>query len=226
MYRNHSKLISAMLLVAAAFVRAQSPYEVAPNNYQLELENPYVRISRARYAPGDKLPVHTHPANPTVFVYLTDAGAIRFSHVTPEFTVERNPVTAGGVRYHTGAAETHTVEYLGSKQSEFLRVELKTERPDKKGQHIRMPVDDSRSFENSQLRINRVTCAAQQPCPGSEFPMVVVSLRPGGGGQAVWYEAGQTVRNNSAEAVRQIRIELKTKPAIEGASPAPHHDQH
>src|SRR5258708_261515 len=48
---------------------AQSPYTVSPKNYRLELENAWVRVSSAMFAQGDKLPVHDHPARPTVFVY-------------------------------------------------------------------------------------------------------------------------------------------------------------
>ena len=80
-----------LFVLGGSSVMAQDPYVVAPKNYSLEFENDSVRVSRAMLAPGDKLPVHDHPANPTVFVYLTDGGPIRFTHVQPEFTVERPP---------------------------------------------------------------------------------------------------------------------------------------
>src|SRR5437016_4772055 len=101
-------------------------------------------------APVVLLPVHDHPARPTVFVYLTDGGAIRFTHIQPEFTAERPRVREGGIRFHTGAKETHVVEYLGDAPSEYLRIELKTEWPEKKSQHVRMAPDDLKPFENSQ----------------------------------------------------------------------------
>ena len=79
-----------LLLAAVAYpAAAQNPYTTASKNYRLEFENESVRVSRAMFAPGDKLPVHDHPGNPTVFVYLTDGGPIRFTHVEPAFTVER-----------------------------------------------------------------------------------------------------------------------------------------
>ena len=109
----HSTTLPLPLFAATYAGMAQSPYTVCPKNYRLELENDWVRVSRAMFAQGDKLPVHDHPARPTVFVYLTDGGPIRFTHIQPEFTAERPAVREGGIRFHTGAKETHVVEYLG-----------------------------------------------------------------------------------------------------------------
>lgn len=113
-------IVTTILLLGAAAcpAAAQNAYETAPRNYRLEFENESVRISRAMFAPGDKLPVHDHPGNPTVFVYMTDGGPIRFTHVKPAFTAERRAVKEGAIRYHTGAKETHIVEYMGDAPSE------------------------------------------------------------------------------------------------------------
>src|SRR5437016_11952360 len=148
MYQHN--ILKLLLAAAICAGMAQNPYTVRPKNYRLELENDWVRVSRAMFAPGDKLPVRDHPARPTVFVYLTDGGAIRFTHIQPEFTAERPRVREGGIRFHTGAKETHVVEYLGDAPSEYLRIELKTEWPEKKSQHVRMAPDDLKPFENSQ----------------------------------------------------------------------------
>jgi hypothetical protein len=159
---------------------AQNPYTISPKNYRLEFENDWVSVSRAMFAPGDKIPVHDHPARPAVYVYLTDGGPIRFTHVQPQFTAERPSVKAGGIRFHLGAKETHVVEYLGSEPSEYVRIELKTDRPDKTPQHIRIPADDQRPFENSQIRISRSTCEAHRACAQLEYRAVVVSLNDRG----------------------------------------------
>src|ERR1700732_4892986 len=65
--------IRTVLLIAAATfpAAAQNPYKVSPKNYRLEFENDWVSVSRAMLAPGDKLPVHDHPARPAVSAYLT-----------------------------------------------------------------------------------------------------------------------------------------------------------
>jgi hypothetical protein len=69
-----------LTLLLTLFV-TQDPYQRAPENFQLEFENAWTRVSRVTFRPGDKIPEHDHPAFPTVYVYLTDAGPARFSHV-------------------------------------------------------------------------------------------------------------------------------------------------
>jgi hypothetical protein len=209
----HSNIAALLFFGATYSGLAQNPYTVCPKNYRLELENDWVRVSRAMFAPGDKLPVHDHPARPTVFVYLTDGGPIRFTHIQPEFTAERPAVREGGIRFHTGAEETHVVEYLGDAPSEYLRIELKTERPDKKSQHVRMARDDRRPFENSQIRVSRSLCAEKRECAPLEYPGLVVRLNER---SVSWYEAGRAIKNESDEMSRQIRIELKTSPLAGG----------
>ena len=203
-------ITTLLLLAATAYpASAQNPYTTAPKNYRLEFENESVRVSRAMFAPGDRLPVHDHPGNPTVFVYLTDGGPIRFTHVEPAFTVERPAVKEGAIRYHTGAKETHIVEYMGDAPSEYLRIELKTERPEKETQHIRIAADDQTPFENGQLRISRSHCPAQHRCPVAKYPAVIVTLNDR---SVSWYEAGSAFKNAKDETARQILVELKTKP--------------
>ncbi len=200
-----------LLLFAAAYpVAAQSPYSVAPKNYRLEFENESVRVSRASFFVGDRLPIHEHPAAPTVFVYLTDGGRIRFTHISPTFTAERAPVERGGIRFHSGAKETHLVDYLGDQPSEYLRIELKTERPDKQVQHVRIAATDHKPFENGQLRISRSLCAGRDSCGHFEYAAVIVNLSDR---SVAWHTAGSTVTNEKDDAALQVRIELKTKPA-------------
>ena len=101
MYHGIYKVtLSAALILPGV---AQNPYTVSPKNYRLVLENHWVSVSRAMFAPGDKITVHDHPARPAVYVYLTDGGPIRFTHIQPQFTAERPSVKASGIRFHTGA---------------------------------------------------------------------------------------------------------------------------
>jgi hypothetical protein len=204
MYQKFTFALLALFIVCPA--RAQNPYITAPANYQLVFENESVRVSRAVFAPGDRLPVHDHPGDPTVFVYLTDGGPIRFTHVKPAFTVQRPAVQAGAIRYHTGAKETHIVEYLGDTPSRYLRIELKTERPEK-AQHIRIAASDSRPFENAQVRISRSECPPESDCAVTTYPAVIVNLNDG---TASWHEAGSAFRNASKEASQLVRVQLKS----------------
>jgi hypothetical protein len=52
--------IPFLAMSLAAVAAAQNPYENLPRNYQLELENGYVRVSRVKYFPGDKLAVRRY----------------------------------------------------------------------------------------------------------------------------------------------------------------------
>jgi hypothetical protein len=82
--------VTRCLVLFAAFASgfALDPYKLLTRNYSLELENAYVRVSRVKYS-GEPLPEHSHPSIPTVYVYLTDGGPIRFIHKTPKFELER-----------------------------------------------------------------------------------------------------------------------------------------
>jgi hypothetical protein len=143
------------LLAVAVMARAQQPYSKLPQNYTLAFENESVRISRVKYSPGDKLPVHSHPSIPTVYVYLNDGGPIRFVHKTPQVTITRDAVKAGQVRFNRNArVETHETEYLGNSASEYLRVELKTT-PGPQHQDTRLVEDADFPWEDPQLRISR-----------------------------------------------------------------------
>jgi hypothetical protein len=147
-------LRTTALFALAVLACAQQPYSTLPKNYTLEFENQWVRISRVKYSPGDRLPVHSHPSIPTVYVYLTDGGPIRFTHISPKFTIERPAVRAGGVRFNRNAkVETHETEYLGASPSEYLRIELKTiPGPPHRDARLRTAADFP--WEDSQARIS------------------------------------------------------------------------
>ena len=143
------------LTALALLANAQDPYATLPRNYRVEFENDAVRVSRVKYAPGDRLAVHSHPSIPTVYVYLTDGGPIRFIHKTPQLTLERPRVKAGGVRFNRNAqVETHEVEYLGDAPSEYLRIELKNT-PGPRHRDARLRNEEDFPWEDPQVRISR-----------------------------------------------------------------------
>jgi hypothetical protein len=208
-----SLLLSAVLIaLAASAAGAQEPTAAAPKNYRLEFENDFVRVIRATLAPRDHVPVHQHPTLPTVYVYLTDAGPTRFTHITPSYTIERRPVRAGGVRYNRNAhIETHVVDNLSDMASEYLRIELKTT-PDSPHPDARIAPEDTTPVEDAQVRITRHACAAGAACESPARPSVVVSWTDR---TVTWFEPGVTAprRNSTPSALQQIWIELKTRPA-------------
>lgn len=212
-----------MFPLTCAALLAQDPYSVAGNHYHLVFENPWVRATRVIYGPHETAPVHNHPPTPvTVYVYVTDGGIMRFHHVTGEhvagFTIDRKPVKAGGIRVAHGAPETHTVEYLGDQLTEYARIELRTGPIDRPTRDVRLMPDSfdkpsaaGNQFENGQLRIIRVLCAANEKCPASEHasdPAVVVVLSGERKGEILW---SPPILDGPME---QVRIELKTPPVV------------
>ena len=132
------------------------------------------------------------------------------------FTIDRKPVKAGAIRVAHGAAETHTVKYLGDELTEYARIELRTEPIDRPERDVRLPplVSDQpllaqQQFENGQLRIVRIRCQEGQLCPPSAHagdPAVVVIVKGPRQGEILWSPEPQT------GPMEQVRIELKSPP--------------
>jgi quercetin dioxygenase-like cupin family protein len=188
---------------------AQDPFVAAKDHYRLEFENDWVQVSRVSYGPHETAPVHDHPAVPTVYVYMTDGGPIRFSH-DKIGVIERPAVKAGQIRFARPNIERHEVEYLGDAPCEYLRIQLKTEPLDIPARDIRLapaPHANKVEFENAQLRILREYCAPDQACAGqaSPNPAVLVSLESR---RVQWVEPGKS----ASAPGDSIRIELVSKP--------------
>lgn len=225
-----------------AFVLAQilllaPAQEAPPSAYRPEFENARVRVTRVRYAPHEKIASHDHPENATDYIYLRDSGPVRFIHTAEEpFTLVRPPVKAGGFRITRGAKETHSVESLSGVPTEYLRIELKGLTVDRQLFRGRFPPETRAArrrvaqkvrYEDKQVRITRVTCAARKTCAGlsaGKDASLLVALTPawlksaGGGaevtlalGQTVWSEAGAAppFTNASDKPAEFLRIDLK-----------------
>lgn len=119
--------IRLLVMIAVVVVtRAQDPLKTLPDAYTRVFENSAVDVIRAYYRPHEKLTVHDHSQFPTVYVYLSSSGPVRFTHVEQNpFTMVRRPLQMGMFRVSPGRLEKHQVENLGDIPSEFLRVELK-----------------------------------------------------------------------------------------------------
>ena len=218
-------LLACCYLFFPVAVRGQNPYRVAANHYRLIMENQWIRATRVTYAPGESAPVHDHPkGGAIIYVYMTDAGVMRFRHVEddlPAHIAERPPVKAGSLRLANGTAESHSVEYLGNTPSEYIIIELRT------SEHFaykRLPpvaLDPAKSisqvqFEDEQIRVVRVSCAAGERCPESGHPhdpAVVTVLTGPERGAVKW------APERLAGPMQQIRFELKSLP---GGNPATH----
>jgi len=225
-----------ILLIAAttsaAVVYAQDPLTAYPHNYKLILENEQVRVLRCHYGPHEKVGVHNHSDFPTVYVYLSDSGEVRFTHVEEHaFVMTRPPVKAGAFRVSPGRPERHTVENLSDLPSDYLRIELKqiplhgTLRP-KRGEAL---LDLSKTrieavFHDPQMMIERVICTASAPCavPAAKSPSLLVAISASAlttvskrqlqAGEILWLPASGalTVSTVSAAPAQLLRIVFPT----------------
>ena len=136
------------------------------------------------YAPHEKLPVHDHSPFPTVYVYLSDSGPVRFSHVEKvPFAIVRKPLRAGAFRVSPGRIERHEVENLGDVPTDFLRVELKRvplgldALAYRSGQSFDSTLPGIRSeFTSPQFSIERiVSTGAAQQLPG-DTPSLLIAI--------------------------------------------------
>lgn len=239
------QLIVCLLAIAAL---AQDPTKVASDAYKTEFENEYVRVQRVHYAPHSKIPEHDHAIFGTAYVYLNDAGPVVYKHVGLAYgAVTRPAVKAGSFRLYKAVRETHAVENLSDTASDFLRVELKTE-PAKdqntlRGKYFREDHPASENFqkvqfENEQVRITRLVCAAGKNClevANAAEPILFVVLskaqfKIGKGsiellpGQTHWIPAGKSVagENVGKDAAELLRFDFKTPPMKQVETGVPH----
>jgi quercetin dioxygenase-like cupin family protein len=211
-----------LLLCVPMCISGQDPYVVAGNHYHLLLENEWVRATRVTYGPHETAPVHEHPPTPTsIYIYVTDGGEFRFKHMTgfkvSGYTITRPAVKAGAIRFAHAAPETHSVEYLGDAPTEYVRIELRTEPVNVPFRDVRIPpraMDPAKSaveneFENDQIRILRVVCAAGEKCPASQNPddpAIVTVMKGPDKGAVRWSPAREK------GPLEEVRVELKTEP--------------
>ena len=217
----------AVVLSASLSVAAQDPTKAAPDSYKLQFENEYVRILHVNYAPHAKVPVHDHSRFPAGYVYLSDSGPIRFVHSHWEDPVLTRPATkAGSFRLSPTRFEdeTHAVENNGDLASEFLRIEIMTDAPDRQSLNGRFkPFDGDRKpglnkleFENSQLRVTRIISrpgASLDVSAQPDRPSLIVVVGGTEKGQTLWLSPGRSKQFNSGQTqIEVLRFDFRTNP--------------
>ena len=216
--------IAGAVAVFSAAVMAQDAAKTLPDNYQVQFENEYVRVTRVHYGPHAKLPGHTHTSLASAYVYLNDSGPVTFTHIGLEYgAVTRPPTVARSFRLFRGLEEIHEVENPSDKPSDFLRVEFKTD-PGPDPRTLRgkfLPpaavttITQNVEFENAQLRVTRIAAPGGRAVNLAEhvWPSVVISLSDGEQGRAFWLNKGQrhTLSAAPSASVEALRFELKTE---------------
>jgi beta-alanine degradation protein BauB len=103
---------------------AQDSAKVAPKNVKVILENNRVRVLEVRIRPGEKVPMHSHPAHVTYTL----------SDVKGKYISSDGETTLGKAKPNAvfwSEAVTHASENLGASEIHAVVVELK-ESPKKK----------------------------------------------------------------------------------------------
>ena len=226
--------VIATALFLSLSVAAQDPTKAAPESYKLQFENEFVKVLRVTYAAHAKVPVHDHSRFPAGYVYLSDSAPIRFVHSGWDDPVLTRPATrAGSFRLSPTRFEdeTHAVENTGDLTSEFLRIEIMTEAPNRRSLNGRFaPFEGDRKsglekmeFENTQLRVTRIISRSGAPLSVSAQPrqpsLIVVVAGAGdiSKGQTFWLDPGQSKQFSTAE-IELLRFDFKTKPKRAKAS--------
>lgn len=165
-------LLSFTIGAGACVAIAQDPIVAFPKNYSLALNNELVSVIRVHYGPHEHIGVHDHSKFPTIYVYLSDSGQVRFEHdEKPPFRLTRPPTTTGAFRVSPGRIERHAVENLSDQSSDFLRVELKqvplgsSLRPFR-GKAPSSPLQSGRTleFRSPEVDVQRLICEHGDPC--------------------------------------------------------------
>jgi hypothetical protein len=223
-------------------VFAQDPLKVAPQAYKLQFENEWVKVVRVHYAAHEKVVAHDHTLTSSAYVYLNDSGPVVFKHIDVGYgAITRQPTKAGSFRIFRSFPETHEVENLSDLDSDFLRVEFKTEPKDEnllRGKFFREEYPAGENFqkvqfENGQIRITRLICAIGKKIDVSanaNEPTLLVALSAAtlkasrskgkngkltlGLGQTEWVALNQQeqLENTGKAPVEMLRFDFKTKP--------------
>ena len=94
------------------------PLLLAPENYQLLLENDLVRVFEVRIRPGEKLRLH---ANGPSVIYVLNDGRMQFTY--EDGTTKVKPAVSGAVVWDE--AETHETTNVGDTDIHSIKIELK-----------------------------------------------------------------------------------------------------
>jgi quercetin dioxygenase-like cupin family protein len=116
--------VTVSVISVGGIAIAQDSAKVAPKNVKVILENDRVRVLEVHIKPGEKVPMHSHPAHVTYT--LSD---VKGKYVSPDGETTIGEAKPNAVFW--SEAVTHASENLGTSEIHAVVVELK-EPPKKK----------------------------------------------------------------------------------------------
>jgi quercetin dioxygenase-like cupin family protein len=99
---------------------AQDPVKTSPQFYKVLLDNEQVRVLEYHLKPGEKEPMHSHPAG---VVYVLSGGTIKFTF--PDGRTEEKAAATGETIWRDPV--THAVENIGKTEAHAIAIDLKTQ---------------------------------------------------------------------------------------------------
>lgn len=203
----------------------QDPVQISPD-YQVEIENNFVRVLRVKRSPHGKVAMHQHPAS--VLVFLSDYDQ---AVTGPDGKAREIRHKAGDVSYFE--ALKHSEENLSDQPLEAVVIELKPKPSDFKPASITLdpvkldPEHHLVPLENSRIRVLRTILEPHLKSPMHEHPHYVVvyltelhtTMTLGDGrqvdnprrpGEIAWRDALKHVTENIGDRTAvEIQVELK-----------------
>jgi len=111
-------ILLPLLAVLCATAHTQDPVKTSPQYYKVLLENDQVRVIEYHLKPGEKEPMHSHPAG---VVYVLSGGKLKFSY--PDGKTEEKAAATGETIWRDPI--THAVENVGNTEAHAIAIDLK-----------------------------------------------------------------------------------------------------
>jgi quercetin dioxygenase-like cupin family protein len=113
-----TNILVSLLLAICMAASAQDLVKTSPQYYKVLLENELVRVLEYRLKPGEKEPMHSHPAG---VVYVLRGGTLKFSY--PDGRTEEKTAATGETIWRDPV--THAVENTGKTEAHAIAIDLK-----------------------------------------------------------------------------------------------------
>jgi quercetin dioxygenase-like cupin family protein len=112
-------ILVSLLATLCTTIHAQDPVKTSPQYYKVLLENDQVRVLEYHLKPGEKEPMHSHPAG---VVYVLSGAKMKFSY--PDGRTEEKAAATGETIWRQPT--THAVENVGDTEAHAIAIDLET----------------------------------------------------------------------------------------------------